>query len=300
KDVENAEAAYEDISGEAGGRTLDTSIFSSMQQLSGKLAEGKAWAVSSIYSGLTQAVVAREYPRDNIDGLKQSIDAMKSQLKTYQSSASSESRSVEAQTPGYFVKSTEGRQTVCTVDEMYALTPEKLSSLVSKADETENDQNMIGYIVDSFEWYFACCVSSDDGKVFESMKNFDISFPYISAEKISADVQKVMYFDNTAIVIFRCGYMNEGFLGEVSDTVDIIKKSYTGIKIPKEAIHLQEDKWGVYCLTGAIVKFKPVDWIYQSDAYFVAKQAESSSKGLYLYDKIIISGKDLEENKVIK
>ena len=84
------------------------------------------------------------------------------------------------------------------------------------------------------------------------------------------------------------------------ETADVVKRSYTGIMVPGEALHQNEGEWGVYCLSGAFMKFKPVEWVYQGDGYYIVKPAASQSKGLYLYDKMIIKGKNLEANKVMK
>jgi len=111
----------------------------------------------------------------------------------------------------------------------------------------------------------------------------------------------VKYYDDQAVVIFSCGIMDDELLGGVSETADIIKQSYSGIWLPREALHMNDEgQWGVYCLSGAVVKFKPVEWVYQGDSFYLAKPADSAQKGLYLYDKVIVKGRNLEENMVIK
>ena len=56
-------------------------------------------------------------------------------------------------------------------------------------------------------------------------------------------------------------------------------------------------KWGVYCLVGEQAVFKEVEWLYETDSYYIVKKADSAADGLYDYDKIIISSELLEKSK---
>ena len=82
--------------------------------------------------------------------------------------------------------------------------------------------------------------------------------------------------------------------------MDIVLDSYTGIRVPREALRQVDGQWGVYCLVGGLSRFKPVEWVYQTDSYYLVEPAKSSSQGLTLHDRIIIKGRDLEKDKVVK
>ena len=297
QEIAYAEAAYADITADKEGASLDSAIFDSMEELSGMLSLGQVWETDSLYSGLTQTVIAREYPRDDIAGFKSNIDAMKASLKQYETAYSSKSYSVKADAPGYFAKATESSPTLCTSEEMYSLTPDSLENLMNNG-AVEQASGVIGYIISDFEWYFVCCISADDAQQLNE-NGLGLYFPYLSSKKVSASVKKVTYFDDEAIVIFSCGVINETFLRGVESTVDIVKNTYTGIKVPRQALHQQDGKWGVFCLNGAVNKFKAVEWVYEGEDYYIVKPAESASKGLYYYYKMVIKGKGLEDNKVI-
>lgn len=300
KDIANAEQAYKSILSDDGGVTLDSSIFDGMEKLSGLLKAGEVWDTDAVYSQLTQAVVAREYPREDASGLENAIADMKSQLAAYKRASSGSSYTMTAKEPGYFVRAAESSPSICTPDEMYSLTPDDVDRL-TEAGAGDTPDGIIGYVVDGFEWYFICAVDDVQASQLEKMSYAGLSFPYMTSESVRARVEKVSYYDDRDVVIFSCGNMNSEFLGGGVETVDIIKSTYTGIRIPKEALHQGEDgQWGIYCLSGAVVKFKPIEWIYQGDTYYIAKQAESAQKGLYLYDKVIVKGKNIQPNMVIK
>ena len=68
EDIANTRAAYQEIRADDGGLTLDEDIFRDMESLSGLISDGKVWASDSVYSGMTRAIVAREFPRDRRAG----------------------------------------------------------------------------------------------------------------------------------------------------------------------------------------------------------------------------------------
>ncbi|MBQ1271655.1 MAG: hypothetical protein IIW34_01620 [Clostridia bacterium] len=299
-DIANAQKAYKEITSDDGGLTLDAVIFDSMEQVSKELSDGRVWALDEAYSELVQSVIAREYPRDSIADLEQSIASMQSELSGYKNTYQN-GGSLRADTPGYFVRASEGEAPICTPDEMYSMTPDSLAELIASHEEgSEAENGVIGYIVDGFEWFYVCELPAEDAHPIESAGRASLSFPDILSDPLTGTVEKVSYFDDRAILILKCGYVDHSFLGASVETADVVKRSYTGIMVPGEALHQLDGQWGVYCLSGAVMKFKPIDWVYQGDGYYIAEPSDSTSAGLYLYDKMIIRGKNLEVNKVMK
>lgn len=299
EDIAGAWAACSAIRGSDGGLTLDADIFSDMETLSGMLAQGMAWQTDSVYSAMTQAIVARDYPREEVGTLEAAIEAMESQRRSLDAAAAG-GRTVTAQKPGYFIKASQSGAVLCTTEEMYAMTPGDLAACIARAQTAAPEEGVIGYIMSNFEWNYVCAMPAEDAAALEGRAGVELSFPYILSDTITAKVDRISYYDDRAVVIFRCGFIDEDFLACTAETCDVVKATYTGIRVPKEALHLNGDQWGVYCLSGAMIKFKPVEWLYKGDSYYIVRPADSAAKGLYLYDKIIIRGKGLEVNKVIK
>lgn len=298
KDIEIVEQALKTMKGDEGGTKLDNAAFDNMKAISGKLARGRLSDCEDNYISLHQAVVARDYPREDVAGLEETVKSMTEQLASY-SGVGRSAYNLKALTAGYYVKAVRSLPTACRVEDMDSLTPEDVDRLY-ETDPPKQADGVVGYIIDSFEWYYVCTMSSQEALNIESRGSAVISFPYMTSERVEAKVKKVTYFDDRAVVIFACGYMDKEFLGGGAEIADIIKNTYTGIRLPAEALHMSDGQWGVYCLSGAVVKFKPVEWIYQGDTFYLAKPAESAKDGLYLYDKIVVKGKKLEANMIIK
>ena len=80
--------------------------------------------------------------------------------------------------------------------------------------------------------------------------------------------------------------------------VSIRYRSYTGIKVPVEALHVKDNKKGVYALVSSQVRFREADVLYSDKDYVLLCFDPDNSDGIRLYDKIIVQGKELEDGKV--
>ena len=299
-DIANTRAAYQEIKADDGGLTLDEAIFRDMEELSGLLSDGRAWGTDSVYSSMTQAIVARDYPRESLGELEQKIAQMESELKALNAAAAG-GQEVVSDRSGYFIKATECSPPLCTVEGMRQLTPDELRRLCETGRGTGSDPNVIGYLMETFEWYYVCTMPEEAAREIDGRTSIDLCFPYILSENISARIDDIRYFDGEAVVVFRCGFIDDDFLRGSVENCDVIRQSYEGIRIPREALHKNEEGvWGVYCLNGAMLEFKPVEWTYQNDSFFIVKPEASAKKGIYLYDKIVVRGKGLEAGMVIE
>ena len=70
--------------------------------------------------------------------------------------------------------------------------------------------------------------------------------------------------------------------------------------MPAQALRQQDGAWGVFVLDGNVASFKPVTWNYSTDSYFLVPCAKSSKEGLFRYDRVIVQGRNLADNKVIR
>ena len=183
EDIANTRAAYNEIRSDDGGLTLDEAIFRDMESLSAQLQAGSAWNTDSVYSGLTQAIVAREYPRASLSDLEQKIDAMEDELRVLNARAAG-GREVTSDRSGYFIKATESSPALCTVEEMRQLTPDRIRELVAEAADRKAESGVIGYIMETFEWYYVCSMSETAAREIDGRTSVELCFPYILSENI--------------------------------------------------------------------------------------------------------------------
>ena len=91
--------------------------------------------------------------------------------------------------------------------------------------------------------------------------------------------------------------------------IEIIIATYTGLKVPKSAVRVQEQTDsdgkttqipGVFILSGSIQKFKMINELFEADDYYVVKQSATDSDMLVERDQVIVQGKNLQNNMVVK
>jgi len=72
-------------------------------------------------------------------------------------------------------------------------------------------------------------------------------------------------------------------------TIDLVKKKYSGLKVPISAIHVKDKNTGVYTVVDGIVRFKKVKILYKNNKYAIVEENNTASGGLLLYDEVITS-----------
>ena len=93
--------------------------------------------------------------------------------------------------------------------------------------------------------------------------------------------------------------MNSELASMRTGPMTVVKKEYSGLKIPKSALRVVNSKRGVYVLTGMQVKFVEVNVIYSDDDYMICEKQTEDEKVLRLYDEVIVKGKNLYDGKIV-
>lgn len=289
------EYAYSMITSGVDSRKMDSLIFDRIADVSEKLAEGEAARVSGDYSALQQLVVSRGATEDDKAAFEEQIAQLKKEIRTYQSQYDQSSSSLWAPDTGYFVSGLDGLESVLTVDRLDSLTPADL-------DEPQAEpQEGLGAISTGFSWYYALTLSKEQADKLQQRKTLDIYFPELSTDKLTVKVHRLeSYPDGRAILILKSERMDPMYLIAREQDIDIVVDTYTGLKVPSQALRQQEGEWGVFVLDGSIASFKPVSWTYSTESYFLVPCAPSAKEGLYRYDRIITQGKNLADNKVVQ
>ena len=123
-----------------------------------------------------------------------------------------------------------------------------------------------------------------------SDKTLDANIDCISEEK-----------DGRVTVVISCMQFVEGIYSARNVNADIIRKSYSGFKIPLSAIRVREDGTsGVYIVKDSVAEFRNIQVLHQSDNYAIAKEDNKLENGLLLYDEVVISGSDIKDGKIIR
>lgn len=297
KEEESLKYAYTHLAGGSDSGKIDSLMFLSMVDLTEELSTGLISAAEQDYADLAQLLVRRDGSKMTEEEYNAASAKLRAEQQSLLQSIKGRSSVVGAPVPGYFVRGCDGFENRLSPATMADITP----SLVHEALEAEGAaDDGVGSVITGFAWYFAAVFDADEAVALRGQKSAYIRFPQIGNDTLRVSVVGVQHEqDGEAVVLFKSTKMDPVFLQSRQQTVELVRETFSGIKVPREALRQVDGKWGVYCLVGAISRFKPIEWTYQTDSYYLATPAISAAKGLYLYDKIIVRGKDLETGKVV-
>ena len=216
------------------------------------------------------------------------IAALEKEIAGYKNTAYSGSY-IRSNKAGYFFKASDG------FDERYSIAGLETLSCDDVKEAVDNKEAgldySVGKIVSGFEWYFAVEINDSQAKKLNNYETVKLVFPHISTKEEPAELVEIRSEGNGRnMAIFKCTHMDSQLLSNRTQQAEIILGTYTGIKIPKTSIRQVGGKWGVYCLVGEKSVFKEIEWMFETDSYYLVRQADNIDAGLFEYDKIIISG----------
>ena len=82
-------------------------------------------------------------------------------------------------------------------------------------------------------------------------------------------------------------------------SAEIVFTSYSGLRVPKSAVRVENGQTGVYILEGTLAKWKPITILHDTGESYVAALDTSSTDNLWPGDELIINAKNLYDGKVV-
>ncbi len=208
---------------------------------------------------------------------------------------------------GYFVGSTDGLEEICSIKNINNLNLEEFEKFLEDFKKYKNKKNNAKIITGS-KVLFKTIIPTKDIVNKKIDNDYIIKFKESGDEIIGSLKESIInYNKKNSLAIFEIFQMNEKISKLRKIEAEIVFKEYEGFKIPKTAIHTVDlknsSKTGVYVIEGILIKFKPIDIIFEDEDFAIcsAKPKDKSDELKYLknLDKIIVKGKDLYDNKKI-
>lgn len=225
------------------------------------------------------------------------LSALKAEKEQLSASLPVAKGTLKADRSGYFVSKADGYEKELTCDNLDAVTPEYLNGI--KAETV--DSNVVGKIVSDYEWYIAAEVTINESLNYKEGDNLTIYTTIKSYPKLPVTVSKINISENesSAVVLFACNDMNGELASMRTVPMTVVKKEYSGLKVPRSALRVVDSKRGVYVLTGMQVKFVEVNVLFNDGDYMICEKQSGDDTVLRLYDEVIVKGKNLYDGKII-
>ncbi|WP_302370497.1 HlyD family efflux transporter periplasmic adaptor subunit [Gemmiger sp.] len=231
---------------------------------------------------------------DTIAALQVEYDSIKAQLDALQT--------ITATTNGYF-SSTAASPAIAAdrqaLDDADPATLQKMLADGFPAAATDR----AGQITTGFSWKFYAVCDLDTAARFDNISSVKISVPGKQNTPLSATVEEVTLDKDNGLakIVLQCQTINAEVLSFGQETAQIDLKTYEGIRIDKEALHIVDGQRGVYVKYGNLQRFLKITTLYENDSYILIPENGKigTDNEVRLYDEIIVQGTNLQDGKLL-
>ncbi len=185
-------------------------------------------------------------------------------------------------------------------------TPSYIEEL-DKIEPSEQGEIVAGQplckIVNNYNWSYATNV---DEKHLENVKvgqNVEIEFYDLAQNSVAGRIVRISDAEGgKKTVVISTNKHVEGIYSTSHIGADIILKKAEGIKLPSKSIHVLDGVTGVYVIRLDKAQFVPVNVRYRNDDWTIVSAAEPELGGtkLRIYDEVIVSGKNIKNNELVR
>ena len=297
--IEQLEYAQESMLGAEVTLKLDSQIARSLLDYRTVVAAGRLDAAESRGQELRSLVLKRDYTYSGTEDLSGQLQELKNQLKTLRSQAANSVKTIRSPRSGLFSAVVDGYESVLTPDSLSALTPSALNKL-SPAEIPANT----GKLILGDNWYYVGVVSAQEAQTLQTRQNrlgtgesLSLRFTKNVDRDLSVTLLSVGAEENGRCVVT---FQGNTYLQELTllrrQSAEIILDTTDGLRVPLAALRVatqtvtekdpeteetaskEVNVTGVYCVSGAKARFKPVEVLLTGDDYAVVRSAGSTEK----------------------
>ncbi|MGE4284070.1 MAG: HlyD family efflux transporter periplasmic adaptor subunit [Clostridia bacterium] len=232
------------------------------------------------------------------------LEALKKEKEKYEQQIQSSKTDLVSDISGVVSYQIDGMEQILNPDKINEYMPSHFQNL-ENIETGDNLETKIGQpvvkIINNFEWYIGFLMEAKKIYPLAIGDKVDIRFRDLNNTTIDANI---MYIspeekENVVVVVSSNKYIES--LHEVRKAnCDIIKHSYEGFKVPISAVRVKDGKTGVYIVKERIAKFRETEILFKNNDFAIVKENNLNTKGLLLYDEVIVKSNNIEEDKLIR
>ena len=293
---------------------LNASIIKSMTELKASVSARDLSNLDTAASDLKTLIFRRDYTYNGESSLDQLLAEKQAAYQSLLQQTAQSVSSVRASVAGTFSSQVDGYETILTPESITTLTPSGLDALAENVPEVE-EGSWLGKIITSSRWYYVCTMTEEEAQAMDSKVTLRFTRGY--SRELNMDVERISDSENGRVVVILS--TNE-FVSETTllrrQSADVIYSSATGLRVPKEAIRLQEvtetgevtvtQQPGVYCVSGQKWEWKAVNILWEADDYYLVEGAlpevyetKDEAQALHAGDEVLVKGETVYDGKAV-
>lgn len=323
-ELEQLEYSLRQDSGRGDVARLDQDILDAIVTLRSEAAAGDLSHLEENALQLKSMVFHRSYTYNNnaesVEQIRSMIRDVSSRIQSLKQQSAKASRSVTAPVPGVYSGQVDGFESVLTVERLDTLT---VSDLDNVRAESVDEEGQAGKLITASHWYFAAAVDEADLPRLSEGAQITLRLSRDEAGQVPARVERVGPVESgRAVVVLSSdrGLSNVTLLRR--QTAQLVLDSVTGLRVPKQAIRVEEQtstdsesgesvtvrKSVVYTVVGTRAERKEVVILAEEEDHFLVEPAPvenpqnttARKKSLRAGDEIIVTAENLYDGKVVR
>ena len=295
---------------------LDEDIIQSMVELRASAALNDYSQLEDQVLAVKSGVLKRGYTYGDgvtASDLTQRLQELRDQRSALSGQTASATTRITAAQSGVFSSLVDGYEGVLTPQSVFQLLPSALDGLLD--GEGVPAGGGLGKLITGYRWYFAAALPQEVAQRMVKGDSALVRFSGDFTQDVDMTVEQIGQVENgrQTVVFSSDRYLTRTTLLR-SQSVEIIFDSYTGLRIPKEALRMEKytyedeetgqetesSRLGVYVLVSGRAEFKPVEVITEGEDYYVVQAADSTSSALRAGDQIITRATGLYDGQLLE
>jgi len=294
--IEQLQYAWSAVSSVYDQAALDADIAGDLAQLSRYLALRDMNSVSDLSPELKGLILRRTGSDSDSGSLQARISTLQAELETLEAQSAGDTSAILAGKAGTFSAAVDGYESVLTPERLMEMTVAKFESV--QPDET--DANAIGRLVTSATWYYACVVPASELSGVEEGDRATLTFARDYYQPVTMRVARLGGNEaGSRLLVLSSDRALQNVTLLRQQSAEIVFTSYSGLRVPKSAVRVENGQTGVYILEGTLAKWKPITILHDTGESYVVTLDTSSTNNLWPGDELIINAKNLYDGKVV-
>lgn len=218
---------------------------------------------------------------------------------------------VTAPVPGVFSSLVDGLENQITPGNLHTLTPSALQALIDSPPGEEG--GAIGRLLTDYTWYLAANLPQEAAARLKEGGSATLRFSGELNRDVEMSVDQVgpSEGDKTLVIFSTTRYLTLTSLLR-RQTVELIFDSWSGLRIPKAALHLEQaepdssasappaNRTVVYALINGRTESREVSIVHEGADYYVVRPVGAGRKVLRDGDTIITEGTGLQDGLLLE
>lgn len=294
--IEQLQYAWSAVSSVYDQAALDADIAGDLAQLSRYLALRDMNSVSDLSPELKGLILRRTGSDSDSGSLQARISTLQAELETLEAQSAGDTSAILAGKAGTFSAAVDGYESVLSPERLMEMTVAEFESV--QPDET--DANAIGRLVTSATWYYACVVPASELSGVEEGNRATLTFARDYYQPVTMRVARLGGNEaGSRLLVLSSDRALQNVTLLRQQSAEIVFTSYSGLRVPKSAVRVENGQTGVYILEGTLAKWKPITILHDTGESYVVTLDTSSTNNLWPGDELIINAKNLYDGKVV-